>query len=262
MNKIALITGGSSGLGFAFAQILGKQGYDIIILARNKEKINTSIAELQKNKINADGFVCDVTDEQQLKDVSEIIIAKYKTLDFLIPNAGVVTPKLLSEYTNPLDIKKDLDIDLVGAIYATYFFLPMLTKNSKILLISSGFGLFGSAGYSIYCAAKAGVLNFGEALRRELLCKGINVYVACPGDMDTPQFDYEIKHQSDWMKQGSPRKVMPVDKAAAKILKQCKGKYKFLILSSSDVKLFTIIARILPRKMRDWLIDNMMPSPK
>lgn len=262
MNKIALITGGSSGLGYAFAKNLGIKGYNIIILARNQEKIDKSILDLKLMEIEAEGYVCDITDENQLKNISEIIKSKYKAIDFLILNAGVVTPKLLSDYSDTLDIKKDLDIDLLGTIYSAYFFLPMLVKGSKILLISSGFGLFGSAGYSIYCAAKAGIVNFAESLRRELLCKNINVYVACPGDMDTPQFEYEIKHQAEWMKQGSPRKVLPVDKAANIILKQCKGKYKFLILSSGDVKLLTIVTKILPRKLRDWLVDNMMPRPK
>jgi len=262
LKKIALITGGSSGLGYAFAKNLGLTGFKIIILARNQEKIDKSIHELKLLQIDAEGFVCDITDEIQLKNVSEIIKSKYKSIHFLILNAGVVTPKLLSDYSDPLEIKKDLDIDLLGTIYSAYFFLPMLSMGAKILMISSGFGLFGSAGYSIYCAAKAGVINFAESLRRELLCKNINVYVACPGDMDTPQFEYEIKHQADWMKQGSPRKVLPVDQAAKRILKQCKGRYKFLILSSGDVKLLSIVSKILPRKLKDWLVDNLMPRPK
>ena len=262
MKKIALITGGSSGLGFAFAELLGKENYKILILARNPEKIEQSIQKLNDQNMEAEGFVCDISDSSQVSKVSEVIKSNYKSIDFLILNAGVVTPKLLSEYTDIQDIKKDIDIDLMGHIYSTYYFSPLLVSGSKILMISSGFGLVGSAGYSIYCAAKAGVLNFAESIRRELLHKNIPVYVACPGDMDTPQFEYEISHQADWMKQSSPRKVMPVKKAAAKILKQCKGKYKFLILTGSDIKLLNIVNKVLPRKMREWLVDTMLPRPK
>ncbi|MBP1673288.1 MAG: short-chain dehydrogenase [Bacteroidetes bacterium] len=262
MKKIALITGGSSGLGFAFAEILGKENYKILIVARTKEKIEKAILKLKENQIEAEGFVCDVSDLSQLQNMSETIKSLYSTLDFLILNAGVVTPQLLNEYTDPLEIKKDIDIDLMGYIYSTFYFSPLLKSGSKILMISSGFGLVGSAGYSIYCAAKAGIVNFAESIRRELLHKNIRVYVACPGDMDTPQFEYEISHQADWMKQSSPRKVMSVSKAAGKILKQCKGKYHFLILTGSDVKLLNIVSKILPRKWRDWLVDRMLPVPK
>jgi 3-dehydrosphinganine reductase len=129
-------------------------------------------------------------------------------------------------------------------------------------MISSGFGIMGAAGYSMYCAAKAGVVNFGESLRRELLCKKIGVYVACPGDMDTPQFRNEVKNQPEWMKQSSPRKVVPVENAAKKILSQCKGHKKYLIVTGSDVKLLAIASKLLPRKWRDSLLDGMLPRPK
>lgn len=262
MKKIALITGGSSGLGFAFAELLGKENYKILILARNPEKIGNSVQKLIDQNMEVEGFACDVSNPTQLQQVSDTIKSKYNTIDFLILNAGVVTPKLLSEYTDIQDIKNDIDIDLMGHIYSTYYFTPLLVSGSKILMISSGFGLVGSAGYSIYCAAKAGVVNFAESIRRELLCKNIQVYVACPGDMDTPQFEYEISHQAEWMKQSSPRKVMPVKKAAAKILNQCKGKYKFLILIGSEIKLLNAVNKMLPRKMREWLVDTMLPRPK
>lgn len=262
MKKIALITGGSSGLGFAFAEILGKENYKILILARNQEKIENAIQKLKDQNIEAEGYVSDISNSSQLEQISETIKLKYSKIDFLILNAGVVTPKLLSEYTEIEEIQKDMNIDLMGHIYSTYYFSPLLVSGSKILMISSGFGLVGSAGYSIYCAAKAGLVNFAESIRRELLHKNIPVYVACPGDMDTPQFEYEITHQADWMKQSSPRKVMPVKKAAGKILKQCKGKYKFLILTGSDVKLLNIVTKILPRKLRDRLVDFMLPRPK
>ena len=129
-------------------------------------------------------------------------------------------------------------------------------------MTSSGFGLMGAAGYSMYCAAKAGVVNFGESLRRELLCKKIAVYVACPGDMDTPQFRNEVANQPAWMKQSSPRKVVPVEWAAKKILSQCKGHKKYLIVTGSDVKLLAIASKLLPRKWKDSLIDGMLPRPK
>ena len=80
--------------------------------------------------------------------------------------------------------------------------------------------------------------------------------------MDTPQFRHEMDSQPQWMKSDSPRKVVPVDWAAKRILKQCNGKYNFLILSGSDVKLLYYVTKLVPRKFRDFLIDNLLPRPK
>jgi short-subunit dehydrogenase len=203
-----------------------------------------------------------VSDETELNQASEIIKAKYDQIDFLILNAGIVTVKLLGDYTRVDEIKNDLDTDLLGVICSTFYFLPMLKEGSKVLMTSSGFGLVGAAGYSVYCAAKAEIVNFAESLRRELLHLKINVYVACPGDMDTPQFRHEMESQPLWMKSDSPRKVVPVDWAANQILKKCNGRYNFLILSGSDVKLLYYVTKLVPRKWRDYLLDNMLPRPK
>lgn len=262
VGKTALITGGSSGLGLAFAHHLGSRGFDIVVLARNQGRIENALAGLRAQGIRAEGYVCDISDEKRLGEVAGIVKANHPELDFLILNAGVLTTKLLGDYAGPEELRKDLEIDLLGVIFSAFFFLPLLKKQSRILMVSSGFGLMGAAGYSVYCAAKAGIVNFAESLRRELLCKEINVYVACPGDMETPQFENEIKNQPPWMKQGSPRKVLAVDVAAKRILKQCAGKRKFLIISSSDVTLLSLVSKLLPRTVRDFLLDGMMPRPK
>jgi len=262
MKKTALITGGSSGLGFVFAEELGKQGYNVIILARDQAKIDQSVAALKGKGIEAKGISCDVSDEVQLKAAFEAVKSDVTTIDFLILNAGMVIPQLLSDYTDSSGIHKQIDTNLTGAILTAWQFLPLLQKGSRILITSSGFGLMGAAGYTLYCATKAGLINFGEALRRELLCKGINVYVSCPGDMDTPQFYEEIRTSPEWMKTGSPRKTVPVSVEGRKILKQCHGKMKFLILPASDVKLLSIVSKIVPRKFKDFLLDKMFPQPK
>lgn len=262
MAKIALITGGSSGLGLSFAKMLGQKGYFVIIIARNKQKIDEEISNLKQFNVDSIGYSCDVTNESELKKISEEVKDKYGKIDFLILSAGVVSVKLVSDYENIKELKNDLEIDLWGTIQSTYFFNNLLEKGSKVLFISSGFGLMGAAGYSMYCASKAGVINFAEAYRRELLLKGINVYVATPGDIDTPQYRGEIASHPAWMNKTTPRKVDSADKVAGKILRKCKGKYNFLIIPANDVKLLNFLSKILPRKFRDYLLDNIFPQPK
>ena len=259
--KIALITGGSSGLGFALSKLLGQKGYFIIILARDIQKINSKIEDLKKLNINATGFSCDITKEDDLKKVSQEISNQYGKIDFLVLCAGVVTVKLVSDYENVKELKNDLDIDLWGTIQSTYFFNNLLVKQSKVLFISSAFGIMGAAGYSMYCAAKAGVINFAEAYRREVQNKGISVYVATPGDIDTPQYRGEMESHPAWMKKSTPRKVDSAESVAKKILKKCKGKYQFLIIPAGDVNLLYILTKILPRNLRDFLLDKIFPQP-
>ena len=262
MKKTALVTGGSSGLGLALAQNLAKQGYNIVIVARNQEKINQAVASITSMGVMAKGISCDITNEAGLIEAAAQVKAEFTNIDYLVLNAGSVTTKLVSEYSSGAEMKQDLEVDLWGTILSAHVFLPLLKSGSKIVMISSGFGLMGAAGYSMYCAAKAGIINFGESLRRELLSKGINVYTATPGDMDTPQFHEEVKNSPAWMTTGSPRKTMKAEDVAAKILKQANGSKKYLIVPSGDVNMLVLLSKLLPRKFRDSLLDGMFPRPK
>jgi 3-dehydrosphinganine reductase len=262
MEKTALITGGSSGLGLAYAEILGQQGYRIIILARNQERIELAVKLLSEKGIYAEGISVDVTDEKQMAEAAQQVKILSKSLDFLILNAGEVTPRLLCDYTSAPELKKDIDIDLWGVMLSAWNFTPIMPDGSKILMTSSGFGLMGAAGYAPYCAAKAGIINFAESLRRELLFRKIGVYVACPGDLDTPQFMNEIADQPVWMKeQSSPRQVISASLAAKRVLKNCKGHSRLLILPDPSLKLLNIVIKILPRRWSRLLLDRVFPRP-
>lgn len=259
---VALVTGGSSGLGYSFCELLGRQGYKVIIVARDIQRINHALINLSKLGIQASGFPCNVTNATQLTEVASRVRNESGNIDYLILNAGSVSTKLIIDYESPEELKSDVENDLWGTILSAYIFVPLLNDGSKVLMTSSGFGLIGSAGYSTYCAAKAGIINFGESLRRELLYRKIGVYVSVPGDMDTPQFEAEIAGQPVWMKeQSSPRKLMQTQLAAKRILTECHGHSKFLIVPSSDVKLLLLVSKVLPRRLKDKLLDNMFPRP-
>ena len=196
----------------------------------------------------------------RLREVFGEVSDRYAKIDFLILNAGVVTCKLLSDFKNSKELKHDLDINLFGTIVSAHVFLPLLIPGSRILMISSGFGLMGPAGYTVYAASKAGMINFAESLRRELLYKKIAVYVACPGDMDTPQFHEEHRTMPEWLKQGAPRGMMHPKIAAEKILKKCNGK-RFLIIINFEIFALILLTKLTPRRIRDFMIDTMFPLP-
>ncbi|MCK5535072.1 SDR family oxidoreductase, partial [bacterium] len=177
-KKYALITGGSSGLGLAFAKNLAEKGYVPLLIARRKNKLEEATDNIKKMGFDSYGFQGDITSQEDLINIAETIKGQFGKIEFLVLNAGVVNVSLLADYDDYGKMKEDIEIDLWGTILSTRVFMPLLTPGSKILMISSGFGLIGGAGYSTYCAAKAGIVNFAEALRRELLCKDIAVYVA------------------------------------------------------------------------------------
>jgi short-subunit dehydrogenase len=243
------------------AQNLGRAGYRLFLLARNESQLQQAAAQLQQAGIVVDTYRADVSRESDLSQVAIELQRTVGHIDFLILNAGMVTVKLLRDYSSTDELRQDLDIDLWGTIMSAYSFQPLLREGSKILMISSGFGLMGAAGYSIYCAAKAGVVNFAEALRRELLSQKIQVFVACPGDIDTPQYAFEMQSQPDWMQKETPRKLMKPEEAARIILGACRQEKRFLITNSSDVRLLMLVSKLLPRRWRDWLLDRMFPRP-
>lgn len=260
MAKVALITGASSGLGFEMANILGAEGYNLILLARNQERLEKAAHTLSERGYAAMTYPCDVTDENRLREIRHGVRERFGKINFLILNAGVVNCKLLADFQNSTELKNDLDVDLWGTILSAYIFVPLLDTGSKILMISSGFGLMGAAGYSVYGAAKAGMINFAESLRRELLHKKIGVHVACPGDMDTPQFHEEQKNMPAWMKKGAPRGMMHPAVAAGKILRKCEGN-RLLIVINFEIRSLILLTKLIPRRWRDYLLDKTFPTP-
>jgi 3-dehydrosphinganine reductase len=261
--KYALITGGSSGLGFAIAENLSLNGYVPILVARRKDKLEEAVKNIKKAGGEALGFAGDISSPKDLTAIFESLKSKAVKLDFLALNAGVVTVSLLADYTDYDKLRSDIEIDLWGTVLSARIFMPLLVPGSRVLMISSGFGLLGAAGYSTYCAAKAGIVNFAEALRRELLYKNITVHVACPADVDTPQYAEEKRTMPDWMaKAASARKSLLSPKIAAeKILRQCKGK-KFLITVNFEIALLRFLGRVLPARLMAGILDSSLPRPK
>ncbi|MCP4135878.1 MAG: SDR family NAD(P)-dependent oxidoreductase [bacterium] len=260
-KKTALITGGSSGLGLAMAKQLASEGYHSVILARGEERINKAVEQITGMGYSASGFKCDISSVDNLKSVAHKVKKQFGTIDYLILNAGVCHVGLLTD-DNILDKKQDIDVDLWGTIASGHTFVPMLATGSKVLMISSALGLVGAAGYSTYCAAKAGIISFGETLRRELLFRKIPVYVACPGDIDTPQYAHEQASMPSWMKGNEERTdITSPEVVAAKILKKCKGK-RFLVLSDFEVWQLVTFKKLFRTRLFNFIFDRIFPVPQ
>jgi len=261
-RKIAVITGGSKGLGLAMAKFLStKEGYFVLLIARSKSELNKAVIEINKIKGEAAAYEADVSDAASVRNIVREIREKYGGIDFLINNACLVHVGELVDLQHE-EIKKDIEIGLFGSILCTKLFLPIMNNRGKILFISSGFGLIGPAGYSVYAAIKAGIINFAESIKREARKMSVNVYVAVPSDIDTPGYRDEIESMPKWMSLAQARgRVMSSDVAAAKILSKCRG-VNTLIFINFNISALYLMIRILPRNILDFILDQIFPAPR
>ena len=260
--KTALVTGGSSGLGFEMASQLAAQGYHVIIVARDAKKLDNAVAAIRNKGYSAAGYAGDIRNHRDMKQIAESLGNKLDTLDFVILNAGVVHVSILSDYEDMAEMKQDIETNLWGTILSARTFTPLLRAGSKILFVSSGFGLIGAPGYATYCASKAGMINFAEAIRRELSHKRISVYVACPGDLDTPLYREECRHMPEWMisRREKWSSVLSAEEGARRILKKCSGK-RFIITSDPGVAALLLGKKILPARIASFIVDHLIPMP-
>jgi 3-oxoacyl-[acyl-carrier protein] reductase len=207
-GKVALITGGSRGIGFATASAFGRAGAQVAIFSKNQESLDTAIEDL--NEIgDVFGRLVDIRDYEETKDFVGQVIDRYHRIDFLINNAGVAwIGDFVDEDKENID--ELIDTNVKGVLYATKIVLPGMIgqRNGVIINISSGAGLAGISTLATYCTTKFGVVGFTQSLAREVDRHGIRVYAVCPGAVAT-----DMQKLISGMRLG-----IPPEKVAGKIL--------------------------------------------
>ena len=195
-EKIALITGGSRGIGFATAKILSENGATVIITAKNSERLKKATLEIP----NSIGIVADIRNKDDVKNVINKIIEKFGKLDILVNNAGIF-PKIkqLHEIDED-DWNEVLDVNLTGQFRFTKEAIPHLQKTSgSIINISSDAGLKAYQGFDAdaYSASKAALILLTKCWALEYAKDKIRVNCICPGVVDTDMTKPFLKTQKD-----------------------------------------------------------------
>jgi NAD(P)-dependent dehydrogenase (short-subunit alcohol dehydrogenase family) len=187
-DKIAVITGGNSGIGFGIAQEFKKEGAKGAIVGRNQETLDQSISELGPDFIGIKG---DVTKLDDLESIFRQATDKFGKLDVLVVNAGGgVGPGTLGSVvdTTESDYMKMMDLNLKSVFFTVQKALPYLKDGSSIVLVASIAAHKAFSGMAVYSAAKAGVRSFARSFSADLLDRKIKVNVLSPGTIDTPVF--------------------------------------------------------------------------
>ena len=187
-GQIALVTGGSRGIGRATVLTLGRLGAHVVINYRN----NQAAAEETLAALTADGQgrgeLCrfDIADENQIEAAIKIIVDLHHKIDILVNNAGVTADNLLIRM-KPDDWDQVVGINLKGTILCTKAVTRVMLRQryGRIIHLSSVVGQTGNAGQSIYAATKAGILGFTKAVAREVASRGITVNAVAPGFIET-----------------------------------------------------------------------------
>jgi 3-oxoacyl-[acyl-carrier protein] reductase len=185
-NKVAVVTGGTKGIGKAIAEILLNAGAKVFICARDKQEIKRALEDLSCLG-QAEGEVCDVRSEEQVRQMLEECGRLFGGVDILVNNAGIgIIGKTVEEMSGD-EFRQTLETNLFGVFYACHYAVPMMKKRGGgyIINVSSLAGQNAHPRMAAYNASKFGLNGFSEALMQEVREHDIKVSYICPGSVNT-----------------------------------------------------------------------------
>jgi NAD(P)-dependent dehydrogenase (short-subunit alcohol dehydrogenase family) len=185
VDRAALVTGGSSGIGLAIARVLGEEGFALTLVSRTREKVEAAAAEL-----GAHAAVADVSQEEDCRRLVREHADRWGRLDVLVNSAGVGYFGRIDELS-PKQLDLQLDVNLRGLMIVTAAGLPLLREARGLVVNLSSIAASSPAALlPVYAAAKAGVTTFTRALNRAEAVNGVRATALAPGFVDTPMARY------------------------------------------------------------------------
>ncbi len=258
-RPVAVITGGSSGIGRALVHKYAQEGYAVVFTGRNEERMKGVEKEL-KNSEHGEYLALrlDAASKEANQELIDRTIEAFGRLDVLVCNAGVSMRALFSD----LDIdvfEQVMKINFFGALYATKFALPHILKSKgSIIAISSINGWRGTPARTAYTASKFAMQGFYEALRTEVMKQGVHIMVVCPSFTGTNIRNHALSVDGD-VQGESPRdesKMMSTEEVAIKIFRAMKKRKRDRIFTVYGW-LTIFLNKWMPGKM-DTIVYNVM----
>jgi short-subunit dehydrogenase len=246
-NQVAVITGASSGIGWALARALAALGCKVGLVARRQEKLQALAREIAQVGGSAAIAVADVGDRVQLSAAIRGLAEQLGPVDLLIANAGVGMPTKLDPM-NVADIEEMFRVNTLGVVYAIEAVLPDMLRRGRghLAAVSSLAAYKGMPGESAYCASKAAVNYYLEGLRIHLRGKGIAVTILCPGFVRTPMTAMNEFHMP-WL--------VEADEAARRMVRAIRRRRKVY-----NFPWQTSLLMKLTRWLPDWVMARSMQN--
>ena len=188
-NKVVLITGATSGIGKACAKMFAKENAKVILVGRNIKRGQKIEDEINKTSGNAFFIQCDVSNETQVKNMVCAAVNKYKKVNILFNNAGIMPKSEEIENISFDDWQKTLDINLTGLFLVTKYLKQYLLKEKGVIINNAsiaGLQHYASGRSYVYSASKAAVIQFSHQIAKNYAPEGIRVNCIAPGIIDTP----------------------------------------------------------------------------
>lgn len=246
MDKVVVVTGGTSGIGRELVNMYLRDGDQVVILAnQNLYKMENVI-------------LCDVSNEDQIKEAFETIKSKYGRVDILVNCAGYGVSGALELVSNK-QVEDIMDVNFLGVYNCTKYALPIMPKGSNVINISSACALFPLPFRGLYCASKAAVSLLSYSWRMECAPFGVNIGTVCPGDVRTEftknrvknfetneRYGTRIKTATEKLDARQNKRMEPI-KVAKKIYKySLKKKPKPMIIIGAKYKMLYFASKIFP----------------
>lgn len=250
-QKVVWITGASSGIGEALAQVFANLGAKVVLSARRGEELERVRQQLN----HPENHLCvafDVTQADQAQYAVEQVIEKFQRIDYLINNAGLSQRALIADTTIDTE-RRIMEIDYFAQISLTKSVLPYFEKQGSghVIFISSVAGLLGTQYRASYSAAKGAIHMWANSLRAEYAEKGLNVSVVFPGFVKTNVSFNALNgagqaqaHQDEAIENG-----LDADDFAQKVVKALLGNQEYIVVGGLKEKLGVAISRVSPKLM-------------
>ena len=181
-DRVAVITGGASGIGFATAEVMAREGVRLVLADIERAALDAAVAKLRAQGARAEGVLCDVSDRASVQALADAAFEKMGAVHIVFLNAGVAVSGAVVDMTHD-DWRWVIDVDLWGVIHGVESFAQRIVAQGEgghIAATASFAGMVPNVGLGPYCVAKYGVVALMEVLHRELRAHGVGASVLCP----------------------------------------------------------------------------------